>query len=76
MDIKIPVTWEVCGYVYVEADTIEEALEKFDETCDDMPLPEGDYVDGSFQVTSRDDEYIKFLNPECTFDEEEDYDDE
>ena len=24
---KIPVTWEVCGYVYVDADTLVEAME-------------------------------------------------
>lgn len=71
MDIKIPVTWEVCGYVYIDADTIEEAMEKFDETCDEIPLPEGGYVDGSFQITCREKEYIQYLNPDCPSDNNE-----
>lgn len=71
MDIKIPVTWEVCGVVHIEADSIEEAMSKFDEISDDIPLPDGDYVDGSFQMTCRDVEYVGAFNPGCPLDEEE-----
>lgn len=49
---KIPVIWEMSGYIKVEADTLDEAIKKFDEkenSADDYPLPEGNYVDGSFQ---------------------------
>lgn len=50
---KLPVTWEMCGYVEVEANTIEEAMKTFDETSDDIPLPnDGEYVDSSFRLTS------------------------
>lgn len=53
---KIPVTWEVAGFVEVEADTIEEAIDKFDnEIIDTCELPEpGAYIDGSFDRSCRD----------------------
>jgi len=49
---KIPVTWEVYGTIEVYADSLDEAIEKFDnhETEDGYSLPiESDYVDGSFE---------------------------
>ena len=27
--MKVAVTWEMCGYVDIEADTMEEAMEKY-----------------------------------------------
>lgn len=27
--MKVAVTWEMCGYVDIEANTMEEAMEKF-----------------------------------------------
>lgn len=51
---RIPVTWEMYGTVAVEASSPEEALEKFREIEDGpdggFALPEGCYVDGSFDV--------------------------
>ena len=47
MDIRIPVTWEVCATVHIEANSIDEALTKFDEIADHIRLPDGEYVDGS-----------------------------
>ena len=45
---KIPVTWEVCGYVYVNTDTLKEAMETARDDEGVIPLPtESDYVDGS-----------------------------
>ena len=42
---KIPVTWEVCGYVYVDADTLEEAMETARDDEGVIPLPDdNDYV--------------------------------
>ena len=58
MKIKLPVTWEVCGIVEVEANSIEEAIAKFDEGCDYIPLPDGEYVDGSFDLSYREEGYI------------------
>lgn len=45
----LAVTWEMAGYVEVEADSVEEAMEKFNKESDYMRLPNGDYVDGSFR---------------------------
>ena len=53
--MKLAVTWEMCGYVDVEADTLEEAMEKFYDECDYIKLPsDGEYVDGSFQLSTDD----------------------
>lgn len=48
---KIPVCWEVSGFVEVEADSMENAIRKFDEEIiDQCELPtETTYIDGSFQ---------------------------
>lgn len=60
---KIPVEWSVYGVVEIEADSIEEAVDKFDETIDDIPLPDqSEYIDDSFrrETGSSDDiEYYK-----------------
>ena len=57
---KIPVNWEVYGTVEIEAGSIEEAINIFDEQSDDIPLPEGDYIDGSFKREDLD--FIKEFN--------------
>jgi len=49
---KIPVSWEEYGVVEIEAETLEQAIEIFDKTSDDISPPEGDYIDGSFQRDS------------------------
>lgn len=64
---KLPVTYSVWGYVNVEAETIEDAIQYFKENSDDIELPldvDTEYVDGSFELSSEDEEYIEFLNKE------------
>ncbi len=52
---RVAVTWEMCGYVDIEADTMEEAMEKVKEDMDHIKLPEnGEYVGGSFSLSSED----------------------
>ena len=47
---KIPVSWEVFGVVNVEADSLDEAIAKFDDDMDNIPLPQdGTYIDSSFK---------------------------
>lgn len=59
---KIPVTWEVCGEVDIEANSLEEAVEIFKEKMDEMPLPsESYYVDGSFRLTSENLEELRSM---------------
>lgn len=60
---KIPVEWSVFGVVEIEADSMEEAVDKFDKTINDIPLPyQSEYIDDSFrrETGSNDDiEYYK-----------------
>ena len=61
--IKLPVSWEVFGFVEVEADSIEEAMEFFEENADSFSLPnDGEYVDGSFALTCNEPEFIALYN--------------
>lgn len=59
----IPVTWEVYATVEVEATSLEEAVEIFKDTKDDIPLPvDSEYVDDSFQLSGKDIEFLKLFN--------------
>ena len=57
---KIPVTWEICGYVYVDADTLVEAMETARDDEGVIPLPtESDYVDGSWRLSETDENFVR-----------------
>ena len=59
----LPVTWEVCGFVKVKGITLEDAISNFERDVDDIPLPSSSsYIDGSFQLTSRDEDFIMLYN--------------
>ena len=59
---KVPVTWEVCGEVDIEANSLEEAVEIFKEKMDEVPLPsESYYIDGSFRLTSENLEELRSM---------------
>lgn len=61
--MKVAVTWEMCGYVDIEADTMEEAMETFKEDSDYIKLPnDGEYVDGSFRLSSDDVEEMEAMD--------------
>ncbi len=62
MKIKLPVTWEMCGIVEVEAEDAVDAVHIAKETdlLDHTPLPEGTYVDGSFALTSDEVDFVEF----------------
>ena len=60
--MKVAVTWEMCGYVDIPAETMEEAMEYFEDNSDYIKLPtDGEYVDGSFQLSSYDVEEMKAM---------------
>ena len=67
---RIPVEWRSFGVVNVEADTLEEAIAKFDATINDISLPEGNYIDDSFirckesdeSLLEKDIDYYKLFN--------------
>lgn len=59
---KIPVTWEVCGTVSVEAKTLSEAMEIARDENGEIPCPAyPDYVDGSWQLSTDDENIIREL---------------
>ena len=61
--ITFPVTWEVCGFVTIEAPDIASAIAYFNENSDHIPLPlKHDYVDGSFTLTDADPAFIELYN--------------
>ena len=63
MKIHLPVSWEMCGMVEIEANTINEAMDIFEKTQDHIPLPNDfDYVDGSFDLTTKEPEVIQLYN--------------
>ena len=60
--MKVAVTWEMCGYVDIAADTLEEAMDIFQRESDCIKLPaDGEYVDGSFQLTTNDPEEMEVI---------------
>ena len=46
MQYKIPVVWSMIGTQIVEADSLEEAI----ELAENLNLPEGTYIEGSFEI--------------------------
>ena len=55
----IPVTWEVFGLVTVKAESLSEAIERVRSDEDNLPLPSGEYVDGSFDVSYDDEDFVR-----------------
>jgi hypothetical protein len=46
---KIPVVWQMMGTVEVQAESLDDAVDKVLDT--DVPLPEdGEYIEDSFEV--------------------------
>ena len=53
--MKVAVTWECSGFVDIEAPTLEDAMQIFEEQSDYIKLPDnGEYVDGSFALSTDD----------------------
>lgn len=59
----LPVTWEECGVVEVEANSIEDAIKYFKENICDIETPhEKLYVDGSFCLSTEAVEELRFIH--------------
>ncbi len=57
---KIPVTWEVCAFVEVEAKTLVEAMQIARDEEGKIPLPtEPEYVDGSWNLSETNEDYVR-----------------
>ena len=62
MKINLPVTWEAFGIVEIEANSIEEAVNYFNENSDYINMPKNsEYVDGSFRLSESDPDFIKLF---------------
>ena len=62
MKIKLPVTWEAFGIVEIEANSIEEAVNYFNENSDYINMPKNsEYVNGSFRLSESDPDFIKLF---------------
>jgi len=51
---RIPCTWESYGIMLIEAESLEEAR----SIAEDDPLPDAEYVDGSFEINEEMLEYF------------------
>lgn len=60
---KIPVTWEMCAYINVEAGTLGKAMRIARDEAGTIPLPRdsANYVDGSWGLSSEDEDYLLSL---------------
>jgi hypothetical protein len=66
-DFRIPVSWQMYGWVDIKAESLKEAAEIL-ETNSDVGLPDGDYVEDSWEIDweivteSIDEEYDRKAN--------------
>ena len=59
---KLPVTWEMYGTVEVEAESLDAAVDYFNENSDYIPLPEeSHYVDASFNISCDEISYLELF---------------
>ena len=72
---RIPVTWEMCGIVELEGNRLEDVMDKVKHNNDDIGLPEGNYVDGSFDLSNNETEIVREAYNNNQQDEEEDKND-
>lgn len=57
---RIPVTWSVCGFVSIDADTLAEAMDIARDDENELPLPsEAEYIDGSWELSHTDVEEVR-----------------
>ena len=56
----IPVCWEMCGTVTVQANTLDEAMEIARDDDGNLPLPaDANYIDDSWNLSHDDAEEIR-----------------
>ena len=57
---KIPVNWTMMGTIWVEADTLEAAIEIARDDKGVIPIPDdGIFMDGSWEVDGVDVDYVR-----------------
>jgi len=61
---KIPVSWEMCSFIKVEANSLSEAIAHAVKHEDEYELPtDGNYIDASFKIETEE-EYVACFNTE------------
>lgn len=58
---KIPIIYSVAGFVTVEADTLEDALDKAenDDSIGTVDVTDASFVDGTWELDCYDEDYIR-----------------
>jgi formylmethanofuran dehydrogenase subunit C len=51
-DYTIPVEWSMYSTVTVKAKSLDEAIATVNENIEKLPLKDGEYIDGSYQINS------------------------
>ena len=60
--MKLAVTYQMCGYIDVPGDTVEQSMENFNNDPDEYDLPKNAvYVDGSFELSTQDVDEMKAM---------------
>ena len=60
--MRLAVTYQMAGYIDVPGNTIEEAMEEFNNNSDYYKLPtDAEYVDGSYELTTQDAEEMEAI---------------
>lgn len=49
-DFTIPVEWSMYSTITVKAKSLEEAIATVNENIEKLPLKDGEYIDGSYQI--------------------------
>lgn len=62
---KIPVSWEVCATLNIEAKSLQEAIDIANN--EELGLPECEYVDGSFTIDMGDGQILADMYPDEDF---------
>lgn len=68
---RIPVVWQEYGFVDIEANTLKEAIEIAKDDDGVIPLPEGNYVEDSWELDCCDEDFIRNCYNDNQQDEEE-----
>ena len=54
MTYDLPVYYEMKGFIQVEAESLDDAIDIAKNKLNDYPIPEGDYVEDSFELVDED----------------------
>ena len=59
-EFMIPIKWRNWGVIYIEAESLDKAVEEVNLNMDEINIPDGEAVEGSHKI---DFEEVELLNP-------------